>query len=165
MSDNPLSDINTQIELKVLEFEPNLSSKRGYENRKKWRRGMSGCQRCQAKLMYLLSTTPTLSKIEKKLHEKHPEIKNIRKYTKNVIREVTGWGIFDDYIYENKLWPLREPILAPPEIHYLLRKKWRMLEVYGKTLIKEDRKIKRALDSPSKTGDLLRAALSRVRVK
>ncbi len=165
MSDNPLHEINVLIELKVNEFESNLTSERGYNNRKKWRRGMSTCVRCQAKLMYLLSTTSSLSKIEKKLHEKHPEIKNIRKYTKNVIREVTGWGIFDDYIYENKLWTLREPILAPPEIHDLLRRKWGMLENYGKALIKEDRQIKRALKSPGKTGDLLRAALSRVRVK
>ncbi|MCX6697219.1 MAG: hypothetical protein NTV84_06615 [Methanoregula sp.] len=140
MSDNPIIENSREIRLKVIEFESNLASERGYKNREYSRRGMSRCARCQAKLMAILSRGYSLKKIERILHEKHPDIKDIRKYTKNVIREVTGWGIFDDYIHENKLWALRKPILAPPEIHKLLWKRWDMLEVAGKVTIRGDKR-------------------------
>lgn len=159
-----LWEIDKEIRLKVYAIESKLSTERGYKNREKWRRGMSRCRRCQSKLMFILHTEKSLLKIERILQRKHPEIKNIRKYTKNVIREVTGWGIFDDYIFENKLWSLRQPILAPPEIHVLLEEKWEFLWQLGESVIHYDRKVKRALKRKGETGDLLRAALERANI-
>lgn len=164
MTKNPLFENAKNLTLKIREFESNFTSERGYKNREKWRRGMSRCIRCKSKLMFILWQGYSLQKIEQVLHEKHPEIKDIRKYTKNVIREVTGWGIFDDYVYLHKLYPLRKPILAPPEIHELLKERWFMLRVAGESILRDDRKVRKALSKNNETSDLLRAALERVHI-
>jgi len=158
---HPGKELRRRIRLKVKEFEPILSTERGYRNREKWRRGMSRCERCQAKLTAILERGYPLKKIERILQEKHPHIQDIRRYTKNVIREVTGYGIFDDYIIEHNLWYVRHPIRAPPEIRDLLRALWDFNRIAGETQIKDDRKVLRAITSRTRTGYLVRAAVER----
>jgi hypothetical protein len=97
------------------------------------------------------------------LHKQHPEIKNVRKYAQNVIRQTTGDGFFDDWIIENNFWHVRQPILAPPEIKEQLRFLWMFLEVEGNSRIETEKKIERHLKGNDKTGELIRYAISRRR--
>ena len=90
-----------------------------------------------------------------KLAELHPNIKNPRIFARNVIRETTGRAIFDDYIFEHALWTLRKPILAPPEIHEELKKRWMELTAKGKELIEMDEKVAGALEKNDETARLL----------
>jgi len=125
---------------------------------------MSHCPKCQGKLTAILERGYSLRKVERILQEKHPEIQDIRKYTKNVIREVTGYGIFDDYIVARGLWRVRSPIIAPPEIHELLEAMWELNHIRGEELIKEHRALGKVLTSRSRAGQLVRLALREEKV-
>lgn len=92
----------------------------------------------------------------------HPNIKNPRIYARNVIRETTGEGIFDDYIFRHKLWRLRNPILAPPDLHEKLKNKWELLAKEGRELIEMDEMVKEAIDKGDETTKLLLYAMGRV---
>ena len=80
------------------------------------------------------------------LKEKHPEIKNIREYTRHAIRSATGDGIYDDYIQEHNLWKLRCPLLTKNEkepfatrMRELLEEMWKERSEEGRHLIKNDK--------------------------
>lgn len=124
-------------------------------NRLKWRHGFSQCEICKAKLMAYLEAGHTFAEVVAKLAERHPDIKNPRVFARNVIRETTGEGVFDDYILEHGLWALRNPIIAPPEIHEKLKIKCAELTAKGKELIEMDKKVMDALNKNDETAKLL----------
>jgi len=95
-------------------------------NRVKWKHGFSSCPMCQARLMYYLEEGHTLGEVMKVLAKNHPEIKNIRRYAMNAIRQTTGYGIFDDYIvmHRERLWTPRNPILSNREERKELKSTW-----------------------------------------
>jgi len=126
-----------------------------FNNRRKWRHGFSQCEICQAKLMAYMEAGHTLAEVVAKLAERHPYIKNPRIFARNAIRETTGAGVFDDYILEHGLWTLRNPILAPPEIHEALKTRWAELTTRGKELIEMDEKVAEALKRNDETAKLL----------
>jgi hypothetical protein len=125
------------------------------KNRRKWRHGFSQCEICQAKLMAYLETSHTFDEVVAKLAEMHPDIENPRIFARNAIRETTGRGVYDDYILEHGLWTLRNPILAPPDIHETLKTRWAELTAKGKELIEMDKKVMDALDKNDETAKLL----------
>jgi transposase len=105
--------------------------------------------------MAYLEAGHTFDKVIIKLAEKHPNIKNPRIFARNVIRETTGQGVFDDYIFEHQLWRLRNPILAPPETHEMLKARWADLADKGRMLIEMDKKIEKALSKNDETAKML----------
>ncbi len=105
--------------------------------------------------MAYLEAGHTFDEVLVKLAELHPDIKNPRVFARNVIRETTGGGIFDDYIFEHSLWILRNPILAPLETHEELIKRWGELAAKGKELIEMDKKVAEALERNDETAKLL----------
>jgi hypothetical protein len=161
--DNPLGALDNDVRLKIDGIESNVTSHRAYQNRKKWRRGFSQCPVCQGKLMAILTRGYSLKKIEASLQKRHPEIRQIGRFTKNVIREVTGAGIFDNYILEWELWPLRQPLLAPPDLELLLRCKSFLQAENGEHLITMDRKMDRALAGEGPARELIGHVIRRVR--
>lgn len=165
-SDDPLKVIYDNLD----EYYHSLDSKntdlsirqsRGWNNRSKWRRGFSQCSVCKSKLMYELQKVGDFEKVCRVLHAKHPDIKNIRKYAQNVIRETTGDGIFDDYIVKENLWPVRKPILAPPEIHRQLEIMWTCLAIEGERRVETENKITQHLRRNTKTGQMLSYIMGR----
>ena len=147
------------MEVKDLAEHPAL------KNRRKWRHGFSQCEICQAKLMAYLEAGHTFDEVVAKLAESHPDIKNTRIFARNVIRETTGRGIFDDYIFEHGLWALRNPILAPPEIREALKKRWVELSVKGRELIEMDNNVTEALNKNDETTKLLIHVMKRSKIK
>jgi hypothetical protein len=125
------------------------------KNRMKWHHGFRQCDICKAKLMAYLEAGHTFDEVVAMLAERHPNIKNPRIFARNAIRETTGDGVFDDYILEHGLWTLRNPVLAPPEIHETLTRRWAELKVTGKELIEMDKKVSKALDKNDETAKLL----------
>lgn len=131
-----------------------------FNNRWTWHHCFRQCRICQSKLMAYLDAGHTFDEIVVKLSEKHPDIKNPRIYARNAIRETTGEGIFDDYIFEHHLWNLRNPILAPPEIHEALTRKWTELAAEGRMHIELEKKIDQAIQDPEK-GEIFEYIFSR----
>jgi hypothetical protein len=160
-TDDPLKTVLVDVEglcVQLLDSKKeslSIRNRRGWENRKRWRRGFSQCRICKSKLMYYLEKGRSLKQVMSALHKQHPEIKNIRKFTMNVIRETTGFGYFDDYIVENKLWNVRCPILAPPHIKQQLVYMWVLLDFEGESRTKRDKLISHHMKTGTKTGDLL----------
>jgi hypothetical protein len=105
--------------------------------------------------MAYLETSHTFDEVVTKLAEMHPDIENPRIFARNAIRETTGRGVYDDYILEHGLWTLRNPILAPPDIHETLKTRWAELTANGKELIEMDKKVMDALDKNDETAKLL----------
>jgi hypothetical protein len=140
-----------------------ISTARGWNNRSRLRRGFSRCRVCKSKLMYELWKGNGFDHVCNTLQAAHPEIKNIRKYAQNVIRETTGDGIFDDYIVREKLWPVRKPIMAPPEIREQLELMWLVLEVEGRHRVETEKNINHHLKRRTRTGDLIMYAMDRAR--
>jgi predicted Zn-ribbon and HTH transcriptional regulator len=137
-----------------------LRGSRGWENRRQWKRGFSQCRKCKSKLMSYLYAGHSFNEIMRLLHERHPEIKNVRKYAQNVIRQTTGDGYFDDWIVSHKYWHVRKPILAPPEIQEILHLLWMILESEGNSRIETEKSIEKHLKANSKTGALLKYVMS-----
>lgn len=166
-SDDPLKAIYKNLdELYAQSLNSNdatlsLSNHRAWSNRATWRRGMSHCRICKSKLMYELSKGYDLTKMMEVLHKAHPDIKNIRKYTMNVIRETTGDGRFDDYIVLHKLWKVRKPMMASPEIRKQLQYLWWVLMDEGEVRVQTEKKIERHLKKGDATGDMIRYAMRR----
>jgi hypothetical protein len=111
--------------------------------------------------MAYLEAGHTFDEVVAKLAEMHPQIKNLRIFARNVIRETTGKGIFDDYIFEHGLWTLRNPILAPPDIHENLKIMWSEMATDGRELIEMDKKVSDALDKNDETKKLLVHVINR----
>ena len=137
-----------------------IRGSRGWENRRQWKRGFSQCRKCKSKLMSYLYGGHSFNEIMSLLHERHPEIQNVRKYAQNVIRQTTGDGYFDDWIVSHKYWHVRKPILAPPEIKELLHLLWMLLESEGGIRIEKEKSIEKHLKANGKTGALLKYAMS-----
>ncbi len=97
------------------------------------------------------------------LKEKHPNIKNIRAYTRNAIRQTTGEGIYDDYIIEHNLWTVRNPVIASPDIHGELEDMWIDLAKKGRYLIENDAKVIEAIEKNDDVSKLILHATSQVR--
>ncbi len=95
------------------------------------------------------------------LAKNHPKIKHIRAYARNAIRQTTGHGIYDDYIFAHNLWTLREPILASREDHKVLAKMWDERATKGRELIEMDEKVAKALEGNDETAKLLMHVLKR----
>jgi hypothetical protein len=128
-----LSEDRIRNEMSRYDFDPKL--RKTVENRRKWRHGFAQCPKCHAKLMFYLSKGHSLTDVIEILGVRHPEIKNIRRYAMNAIRQTTGLGIFDDYIIKNNLWTLKNPVLAPPAIAPLLEAHWKILTAKGNVIM------------------------------
>jgi hypothetical protein len=121
--------------------------------------------------MAYLEKGHTFEEIMQKLHEKHPKIKNIRPYAQHAIRSATGLGLWDDYIWEHKLWPLRVPVLMKDcafdlsEQRALLENIWRDRAEKGRKAIELTRKVHDALDREDETGKIILYALETVRLR
>lgn len=134
---------------------------RAWNNCSQWRRGFSHCRICKSKLMYELSKGHSFEKIMDALHATHPEIKNVRKFAQNVIRETTGDGRFDDYIVLRNLWKVRKPIFAPPEIRNQLKILWNLLNAEGECRVKVEKSALSHIQRNTPTGKLLKYVASR----
>jgi hypothetical protein len=110
--------------------------------------GFSQCGNCQAKLMYYLeSEKPTLEQVMAKLENSRLKrgeipIKKMREYAQIVIRETTGWGVFDNYIVKNRLWKVRQPALAEGENLERLEKRNKKLFLQGKAMYDVTERVK-----------------------
>jgi len=113
--------------------------------------------------MAYLEEGHSFDEVVNKLAENHPKIKNIRIFARNAIRETTGEGIFDDYIHEHKLWQLRNPVFAPPDVYEALKKMWEEMAANGRRLIEMDARVKEALSKDDDTAKLLEHAMLRSR--
>ncbi len=111
--------------------------------------------------MAYLENGHSFDEIINMLKEKHPNIKNIRAYTRNAIRQTTGVGIYDDYIIEHNLWTVRNPVRAPPDIHKALQTMWVDLAEKGRYLIDNDDKLDGVLDKDDDISNLILYAMSR----
>ena len=111
------------------------------QNRRKWKHGFSLCGQCQKMLMYELSKGRALDEVITLLKERHPTIKDIRRYSMNAIRQTTGEGIFDDYIVEHDLWNVREPLFAPDNIRESLEVWWTEAAADGEKIVNYRREI------------------------
>lgn len=131
-------------------------------NRQKWKHGFSQCALCQSKLMYELEKGRTLDEVIALMKERHPDIKHIRQYAMNAIRQTTGYGLYDDYIVERRLWKVRSPILAPPPMLTALKKWWKKGAEKGKQMVEHERTIDGLL---SEHGDALWYFSERSKVK
>jgi len=118
----PLFDKDLLI--KILDPQTPESIRKKLKNRVKWKHGFSQCQICRAKLMVYLEAGHSFDDTVQILAEKHTDIENIRVYARNVIRQSTGGGRFDDYILRRGLWTLREPVLMPLEFQDELKNYW-----------------------------------------
>jgi hypothetical protein len=102
--------------------------------------GFSQCINCKAKLMYYLeSKKPTLEQVMTKLQRsrlkrREKPIKELREYTQIVIRETTGYGVFDNYIIKNRLWTVRQPVLATGRYLEQVEEKNKKLYIQGKAM-------------------------------
>ncbi len=134
------------------------------ENRQKWKHGFSQCMVCQKKLMAYLEKGHSFDEIMDILKKRHPNIKNLRAYTRNAIRQTTGLGIFDNFIIEHNLWTVRNPTLAPPDIHKALQTMWRELAEKGRYLIENDDKVSDAIEKKDEVSKLILHAMSRSRI-
>ncbi len=120
-------------------------------NRYKWRR-FSGCEKCQSKLMAYLEKGHSFDDVKDILHERHPEIKNIELYARRAIRQTTGLGLYDDYILEHNLWPLRSPFLIkdhsvnPSRKRALFEELWHSRAYNGRKLIDLERRLREKID-------------------
>lgn len=132
-------------------------------NRYNWKHGFSRCNICKSKLMAYLEKGHGFDEIMHILKEKHPNIKNIRSYTRNAIRQTTGGGIYDDYIIEHNLWTVRNPVLASPDLYKELKKMWLELAEKGRYLIENDGKVAEALEKKDEVSELILHAMSRSR--
>jgi hypothetical protein len=91
--------------------------------------------------MYELSKGRALDEVITLLKERHPTIKDIRRYSMNAIRQTTGEGIFDDYIVEHDLWNVREPLFAPDNIRESLEVWWTEAAADGEKIVNYRREI------------------------
>lgn len=133
------------VNLESLLEKTTLNLESSYLNRKLENHGFSQCGICQAKLMAYLEKGHTFEETVMIMGRKHPNIKNIRAYTRNAIRQTTGLGIYDDYIIERGLWTVRKPILAPPDVRKTLEKLWYNFAERGRKIIEMDKKIEQSI--------------------
>lgn len=139
---------------------------KAFNNRKKWKR-FSSCEVCNSKLMAYLDKGHSFEEVIQTLQEKHPDIKNIREYARHAVRSATGLGIWDDWIYEQKFWPLRSPLLTTqlyagnPDARQVLERLWQSRAKEGHRLIEMDRKAKEMLDRGDEISKLALHAMSR----
>lgn len=88
------------------------------------RHGFSSCEICKARLMYYLERGHNFDDVMRALAERHPQIRDIRTYSRRAVRETTGWGMYDDYIVSRWLWPVRNPCMAPAGLRPALKHMW-----------------------------------------
>ena len=140
------------------------------KNRNKWKR-FSSCAKCNAVLFAYLEKGHTFDEVIELLHRRHPEIKHIRKYAQHAVRSATGMGLWDDYIYEHKLWPLRSPLLIrdaaenPIEQRALLEKIWKDRADKGRELIALKKRVDESLDRKDEIAKLITYAAEFIRFK
>jgi hypothetical protein len=156
-SDKP---IFSDEELKSIRASLTLRQQKKFDNRIKWKQ-FSRCKICKAVLTHYVYDH-TFEETVQKLHEKHPNIKCIREYTRNAIRSALGEGIFDDTIIAWDLWPARDPILAStPEIKERLRQIWQEREFLGGEYIRLNKNADKLASGKGKSSEAFRYAFSR----
>lgn len=108
--------------------------------------------------MAYLEKGHTFDEIVAKLAENHPQIKNIRAYARNAIRQTTGDGLYDNYIFAHGYWVLRNPILAEGEDLAKLEKMWKKKAEVGRELIEMRKTLESAYNKGGETRDLIELA-------
>lgn len=129
-----------RIDNNICVTENNAGKQKGDKRIYAEKHGFSECVNCKAKLMYYLeSKKPTLEQVMAKLQRsrlkrRQKPIKDLREYAQIVIRETTGYGIFDNYIVKNGLWKVRLSVLATGRYLERIEKNNKKLYLQGKAM-------------------------------